>query len=110
MQEIWDIRAQCAGPWLIGGDFNLIYKAEDKNNSNLNRAMMGRFRWLINDISIKEVSLVGRRFTWSSSVSGSSPMLVKLDRVFCSVDWEDSDHCPLILGLVDRHPRKKVSI
>ncbi|KAL5670088.1 hypothetical protein ACJX0J_022309, partial [Zea mays] len=26
------------------GDFNLIYKAEDKNNGNLNRAMMGRFR------------------------------------------------------------------
>jgi exonuclease III len=41
MQEIWDIRAQCAGPWLIGGDFNLIYKDEDKNNSNLNMTMMG---------------------------------------------------------------------
>jgi exonuclease III len=121
MQEIRDIRAQCAGPWLIGGDFNLIYKDKDKNNSNLNRAMMGRFCWLINDLSIKEVPLVGRRFTWSSSVSGSSPMLVKLDWVFCSMDWEDifpncllqsatnedSDYCPLILGLVDGYPRKK---
>jgi exonuclease III len=62
MKEIWDIRAQCEGPWLIGGDFNLIYKDEDKNNSNLNRAMMGRFHRLINDLSLKEVSLVGRKF------------------------------------------------
>jgi hypothetical protein len=83
--------------------------------------MMGRFCRLINDLSIKEVPLVGRKFTWSSSVSGSSPTLVKLDQVFCSVEWEDifpncllqsattddSDHCPLILGLVDVHPGKK---
>jgi exonuclease III len=62
MKEIRDIRAQCAGPWLIGGDFNLIYKDEDKNNSNLNRAMMGRFHRLINDLSLKEVPLVGRKF------------------------------------------------
>uniref|UniRef100_A0A453K0Z4 Endonuclease/exonuclease/phosphatase domain-containing protein n=1 Tax=Aegilops tauschii subsp. strangulata TaxID=200361 RepID=A0A453K0Z4_AEGTS len=31
-------------PWLINGDFNLIYKARDKNNHNLNRRLMGRFR------------------------------------------------------------------
>lgn len=48
-------------------------------------------------------------------------MLVKLDRIFCSVDWdhkfsnyllqssasEDSDHCPLILGLNDGHHGKR---
>jgi hypothetical protein len=39
-------------PW---GDFNLIYNDEDKNNTNLNRAMMGKFRRLINDLSIKEI-------------------------------------------------------
>jgi exonuclease III len=121
MQEIRDIRSQCASPWLIGGDFNLIYKVEDKKNNNLNRAMMGRFHRLINDLSIKEVPLVRRKFTWSSSVSDSSSTLVKLDWVFCSVEWEDvflncllqsaatddSDHCPLVLGLVDGHPGKK---
>jgi hypothetical protein len=67
------------------------------------------------------VALIGRKFTWSSSMSSSSLTLVKLDRVFSSVDWEDkfftcllqssafddSDHYPLILGLVDGHPGKK---
>jgi hypothetical protein len=75
MQELKDIRTQCPGPWLVGGDFNLIYKDEDKNNSNLNRTMMGRFRRVINDLAIKEIPLVGRRFTWASSVSGSSQCL-----------------------------------
>jgi hypothetical protein len=84
--------------------------------------MMDRFRRLINDLSIKEVSLIRRKFTWSSSVLGSSTTLVKLDRVFCLVEWEDIfpnyllqsaandnfDHYPLILGLVDEHPGKKI--
>lgn len=118
LQELRDIRAQCTGPWVVAGDFNLIYKAEDKNNSNLNRAMMGRFRRWINDMAVSELPLHGRKFTRSSSPTSMSPILVKLDRFFCSVHWDDkfpnsllqsrasndSDHCPLILGLRDNLP------
>jgi hypothetical protein len=43
LQEIRDIRRNCLGPWKLCGDFNLIYQEEDKNNSNLDRRMMGRF-------------------------------------------------------------------
>jgi hypothetical protein len=32
---------------MIGDDFNLIYRVEDKNNTNYNRAMMAHFRHLI---------------------------------------------------------------
>jgi exonuclease III len=113
LQELHDIRAACPGPWLVAGDFNLIYRDEDKNNSNLNRAMMGRFRKLINDLALKELHLHGRKFTWSNHQD--SPTLVRLDRVLCLVDWEDifpncllhstasddSDRCPLLLGLRD---------
>jgi hypothetical protein len=88
LQELRDIQGQCTGAWLVAGDFNLIYKDEDKNNGNLNRAMMGRFRRWINDMAITELPLHGRKFTWSSSSSSASPMLVNLDRVFCSTDWE----------------------
>ena len=84
LQELKDICAACQGPWVMLGDFNRIYKDEDKNNSNLNRAMMGRFRRLINDLSLKEIPLHGRKFTWSNLQD--SPTLVKLDRVLCSVD------------------------
>jgi hypothetical protein len=53
--------------WLIIGDFNLIYKDEDKSNGRLNKNLMLRFRRAINFLGIKEIQLVGRKFTWSSS-------------------------------------------
>lgn len=95
----------------MAGDFNLIYQAADKNNPNLDRAMMGRFRKLLDDLEIKEIPLVGRKYTWSNE--RSPPTLVRLDRAFCCSGWEEiftnsilqssasvvSDHCPLILGL-----------
>jgi exonuclease III len=109
LQELRDIRRDCEGPWMICGDFNLIYQDEDKNNSNLDRRMMGRFRRVINDLALKEVYLNGRRYTWSNAQS--PPTLVRLDRVLCTVDWEEqhchchlrciasvvSDHSPLLL-------------
>jgi hypothetical protein len=68
------VRQDCAGPWVLGGDFNLIYQAEDKNNPNLDRAMMGRFRRVINEAELQEIPLIGRQFTWSNE--RESPTLV----------------------------------
>ena len=66
LQELRDIREAFPGPWMMAGDFNLIYKDEDKNKSNYNRAMMGRFRRFINDLALKDVPLPGRKFTRSN--------------------------------------------
>jgi hypothetical protein len=57
------------------GNFNLIYKDEDQNNCNYNKAMMGRFRRFINDLALKEIPLQGRKFTWSNQ--HESPTLVR---------------------------------
>lgn len=54
LQELKDIRAECLGPWVLAGDFNLIYRTSDKNNSNTNRAMMDRFRMVIDDQLLKK--------------------------------------------------------
>lgn len=43
LQELRDVQVACQGPWVVFGDFNLIYMLEDKNNSNPDRAMRGRF-------------------------------------------------------------------
>jgi hypothetical protein len=70
---------------------------------------MGNFRSLINSMELKEVPLIGRKFTWSNQ--RQEPTLVKLDHVFCTSSWEEffpdcflysnasvcSDHCPLTL-------------
>jgi exonuclease III len=72
LQELRDVRAQCSGPWLVLGDFNLIYKEEDKNNSNLNRAMMGRFRRWINDLGVSEIPLQQQQQQQHSLLSQAS--------------------------------------
>jgi hypothetical protein len=83
--------------------------------------MMGCFRRFIDDMAIKEIPLHGQKYTWTSTSMGVSPTLDTLDRVFCSIDWEqqfpdyllnsaaldDSDHCPLVLGLKDNQQGKR---
>lgn len=72
------------GPVVVAGDFNLIYRSEDKNNPSIHYAMMGCFQRLLDDIELKESSLLGRKFTWSNE--RESPTLVKLDYVFCTAE------------------------
>jgi hypothetical protein len=65
----------------------MIYQASDKNNDNLDRAMMGRFRRFLNEVDLKEIPLLGHKYTWSNE--RSSPTLVRLDRAFCCLEWEN---------------------
>jgi hypothetical protein len=95
--------------WLILGDFNLIYKARDKNNRNLNLRLMRSFRRTIEVCELKELPLQNRKYTWSNE--RRRPTLVRLDRAFCNQNWDmtfdsctlhalsssHSDHCPLLL-------------
>jgi hypothetical protein len=55
-EELRGIRNRCQGPWFVVGD---------KNNDNINRAMMDRFRRLVNELDLKEITMVGQRYTWS---------------------------------------------
>jgi hypothetical protein len=66
LQELKAIPRPANGRWLILGNFNLIYQAEDKNNSNLNRRLMGAFKAAIDELNLKETRLNRRRFTWSN--------------------------------------------
>jgi hypothetical protein len=50
----------------MAGDFNLIYKAGDKNNQCLNRRLMGKFKRLLLDLELLELHLHGRLYTWSN--------------------------------------------
>jgi hypothetical protein len=40
----------------------MIYQVTDKNNVNLNRALMGRFQRFLDDCLLKEIPLHGRKF------------------------------------------------
>jgi exonuclease III len=60
LQELRDISSTCAGPWLVCGDFNLIYRAADKNNGRLHRGLMRAFRETIDDLHLEELDLNGQ--------------------------------------------------
>jgi hypothetical protein len=47
----------------------------------------GRFRHLVNDLYLKVVPLLGRRYTWSNECE--APTLIKLDQVLCTTYWEE---------------------
>jgi endonuclease/exonuclease/phosphatase family metal-dependent hydrolase len=102
--------------WIIIGDFNMIVSATDKSNDNLNRCLMVAFRVVVRDLELKELSLRGRKFTWSNNQTQT-----RIDRVFCTMAWDlmmpnmfmqalssrVSDHCPLVIA--GRSTEKKFS-
>jgi exonuclease III len=106
LQEMKDLVPSAGEPWLIAGDFNLIYEARDKNNDNLCRRLMGQFRAALNQAELFELRCSNRKFSWSNE--RELPTLVNLDRIFCNAAWDaifspcavqalstsHSDHCP----------------
>jgi hypothetical protein len=63
IEELHALRLVQLGPWVICGDFNMIYRVQDKSNGQLHRRGMGQFHHFINEASLKEVQLEGRLFT-----------------------------------------------
>lgn len=53
----------CPEPWFLCGDFNVIYRAQDKNNSRLDRRCMRLFRSFLNRTHLEEMNLVEREGT-----------------------------------------------
>jgi hypothetical protein len=99
----------CRFPVVVAGDFNLIRDARDKNNANLDWPRIHSFNDAIAAMSLREVTRVGARYTWTNKQL--NPVRCVLDRVFVSPAWEasfplctlkaitriGSDHTPLLL-------------
>jgi exonuclease III len=120
LTELSERRTLCPGPWMVIGDFNMILYASEKNNDNLDRTMMARFRSLVQELELKDLYMHGRRFTWSSE--REVPTLTRIDRALVSIDWDlqnpdailqalsslASDHAPLHLAFnATLRPKKR---
>jgi hypothetical protein len=111
LDKLRSIKLSCPGPAIYCGDFNLIYRDQDKNQGAIHRSWMRRFRRVIDDLLLAEVHLHGRLYTWSSE--RRRPTMERIDRVFTNCAWLDifpnhylaclstdcSDHAPLSLRL-----------
>ena len=109
--ELEGLASTCTRAWLIRGDFNLIYQAQDKNNNRLNHRIMRRFHRTIDELQLAELHLNDRLYTWSNE--RGRPTMERIDRVFATVPWLEgypyhhlhcrstdcSDHAPFLLVL-----------
>lgn len=114
----YSVRTSFRQEWLLLGDFNLITKAADKSNLNINRRLMGKFCAALDHLQLKELRLNGRRFTWSNEQENH--VLTKIDHLFCTDDRDVlfppahlqaiptmcSDHAPLLLRGARSSPSK----
>ncbi|XP_073051331.1 uncharacterized protein [Primulina eburnea] len=95
------------GPWLVGGDFNVIRDVSECLGSRGGRLLpMEEFKTFILDSGLIDAGFEGSSFTWTNKT-----IWKRLDRVLVSVDWGDhfssirvellarpvSNHCPLLV-------------
>jgi hypothetical protein len=71
-------------PMVLGGDFNLIRNANEKNNSNFDQSLMDRFNMFIELHNLQEIKRTGPRFTWTNKqknpvMAGQEPSLLCLE-------------------------------
>ena len=109
MQEITDLKQHMLPAWLLLGDFNLIYCAQDKNNGRINLTLLNNFKSTIDNLIMAPIELKGKKYTWCNDQQ--TPTMTKIDHIFASAEWLDifprtdlhalaslgSDHCPLLL-------------
>ena len=94
-------------PLIIGGDFNIIRRPDEKNNDNYNDRWPFLFNDVIDTLNLRELEMAGRKFTWANNLQNQT--FEKLDRILVCTDFESkypfssvralsrdiSDHTPL---------------
>jgi hypothetical protein len=113
LTELGNICRDQSLPLLVGGDFNLLRDASEKNKRLRPSKWNDMFNSIINICEMREIDMSGGQFTWSNNQA--VPTLEKLDRFIVSREWEllfplttvhkltreVSDHSPIILDTME---------
>ncbi|KAH0761343.1 hypothetical protein KY290_017416 [Solanum tuberosum] len=114
MMELWeefeDIAETNQSLWMVGGDFNVITKEEEKQGGLVfTQAEAIHFNQCINNCALIEMKYMGSKFTWWNGSIEDDCIFKRLDRVMCNQELLDtfpsseihhlvrrgSDHAPL---------------
>lgn len=108
-----------SGPWLIGGDFNSILYAHEKQGGHTRHSgVCGLFQNWFDNHQIFYLKFKGPRFTWAHGT-----LYKPLDRAVCNNDWllkfannsvlhlpkVASDHRPVLVRFDKANPRNQVN-
>lgn len=92
---------------MAAGDFNVTLNMEERSNADYPIHHMNRFRAVINEVGLTDISMQGRTYTWSRG--RDNPTFARLDRFMLNSQWTAlfpnttqialasgiSDHCPI---------------
>jgi hypothetical protein len=109
LTELVSMCSREALPLLIGGDFNILRSPDEKNKDNYNERWPFLFNVVIDGLSLRELELSERKYSWANSLD--QPTFEKLDRTLVATEWEQKfplstvmaltrdilDHTPLLL-------------
>jgi hypothetical protein len=98
-------------PVLVGGDFNILRHADEKNKDNFDQQWPFLFNCVIDGLNLRELEMSGRQYTGVNSLL--NPTYEKHDRVRISTEWDlsnplstvvvmprdISDHTPLLIDM-----------
>ncbi|KAI0503893.1 hypothetical protein KFK09_014837 [Dendrobium nobile] len=128
-KELWDMLDKHSVedfPMALGGDFNCILSKEEKIGGR--RFIFSQGPRDMKDFLMRndfhELGFIGPKFTWCNNKNGGARILERLDRCFinsnalCSsqrlvvrhLARIASDHCPILLHLLDSFPQVKNNI
>ena len=106
--------------WMILGDFNHIRYPHNRSQVGGNILNMLAFNEAISSLSLIEIPIKGRNFTWSNMQDW--PLLEKIDRCFTSENWTlsypatlahplaktTSDHVPFMVKIGTSIPKSHI--
>ena len=86
-RQLWNhmdsIATSIQGPWIIGGDFNsILYASEKQGGITRNSGVCGNFRQWFDGHKIFDLKFKGPQFAWSRGL-----LFKRLDRALCNSDW-----------------------
>jgi hypothetical protein len=94
VQWLYNLNIPIDEDWLILGDFNFIRSPENRNKPGGNIDDMLIFNDVSRTQNLTELSIKGRKYTWSNMQE--DPLLEQLDWFFyfCALDCKlSSNHC-----------------
>lgn len=72
------MRSIHALPWVICGDFNIVFTLQDKNKGDVNPKDLSTSQNLLSDLNLIDPTIHGHQFTWTNGQA--DPTWVQLDR------------------------------
>lgn len=111
-EMIKDLSHTSSGPWMCGGDFNLmLWSTEKKGGSDFKFDDAALFRDAIDSCGLEDLNFAGHPFTWTNNQGGEQNIQERLDRCLANEQWQElfrgsfvthlekrrSDHLPILL-------------